>query len=127
MVGTRRHRAQARGPPRKRGGQSARVHPRGRDPKWDFPLGSRNNSFRPLYNNSLRGGSRDLSSTELGRFAHNRKLDRRTRVPVLLIFHFVCVLASYLALMETYAVCSHLEGSLTLSIFISQPSKLCAL
>ena len=27
--------------------------------------------------------------------------------------------------MEAYAVCSHIEGSLTLNIFISQPSKLC--
>ena len=39
------------------------------------------------------------------------------------IFVSSCVLASYIALMEAYAVCSHIEGSLTLSIFISQPSK----
>ena len=66
MVGTRRHRAhkRARHRAQKRGGQSARVHPRVRDPKWDFPLGSRNNSFRPLYNNSLRGGSRVMSNTD---------------------------------------------------------------
>ena len=69
MVGTRRHRAhkRARHRAQKRGGQSARVHPRVRDPKWDFPLGSRNNSFRGLYNNSLRGGSRVISHTLPGR------------------------------------------------------------
>ena len=52
------------------------------------------------------------------------KKPQNAGVPVLLIFQFLCVLASYIALMEAYAACSHIEGSLTLSIFISQPSKL---
>ena len=62
LAGTARKRAARRASAAGRR-QSARVHPRGRDPKWDFPLGSRNNSFRGLYNNSLRGGSRVISST----------------------------------------------------------------
>ena len=38
---------------------------------------------------------------------------------------FVCSSILYCSnAMEAYAVCSHIEGSLTLSIFISQPSKL---
>ena len=52
-----------------------------------------------------------------------RQKNCRTGVLVLVIFYFLCVLASCIALMEVNAVCSHIEGSLTLSIFICQPSK----
>ena len=65
MVGTRRHRTQAmtqaRGPPRKR---SPPEYIRGAGIQSGIShLVPKINSFRPLYNNSLRGGSRDLSST----------------------------------------------------------------